>query len=126
MSFPKSIFFRNIFNKKKHQDNDEHLLVTFSTYQNLNFHSESMPNNNESRSTLMGFDWIIEHSSIPTLTFNASSRYFPLSTKAETLAICTALANCPKHSTIEISPFHNAVLVSLTPSAPHKCLQDVL
>ncbi|PKK74003.1 hypothetical protein RhiirC2_775331 [Rhizophagus irregularis] len=51
----------------------------------------------------MGFGWVIDQLPTPTLTFDASSRQFPSSTKAEALAICIAFAKVKAHSGIRLN-----------------------
>ncbi|CAB4440422.1 unnamed protein product [Rhizophagus irregularis] len=54
----------------------------------------------------MGLGWVIDQLPTPTLTFDATSRQFPSSTKAEALAICIAFAHIDYHEH-HLGPTHS-------------------
>ena len=74
----------------------------------LFFHTDGslQPSNTipEDRNTYMGLAWILSTTcnDNPTFNFNASTKFFASSTRAESFAILTALIICPKESTVNI------------------------
>jgi hypothetical protein len=64
--------------------------------------------------SLLNFGWVLDDSILPNISFNGSSRNFASSTKAECLALLTALIVCPPNSHILFSLILYVSLIFLT------------
>lgn len=86
---------------------DIHLLVS-----NLIFTNGSYNSNLSEQEKPMGSGWIIT-SPAPnpeSISFKGTSQYFPSSTKAEIIAIFTALITCPSNSSVTINTDSQAAI----------------
>jgi ribonuclease HI len=83
----------------------------------------------------MGYGWIISNLPDLDVMHNGSTQFFPLSTKAETMAILTSLINCPQNCLVHIhtdsqgaiDSFHKPLkLNSLSPQRFNKINNNIL
>ncbi|GBB96553.1 hypothetical protein RclHR1_02780016 [Rhizophagus clarus] len=78
---------------------------SLSQYINISFYTDSSCITDHSTKSVMGIGWVVTNPPSPllsTLQFSCKAYKFLSSTKAEALALVSALAICPQHSNITI------------------------
>ncbi len=76
-----------------------HNLTNFTT---IDFYTDGSLSNGDTSHMTMGISWITTFSDTSNYTFHAALSNNPSSTKAETIAILTALITCPANAIVNI------------------------
>ncbi|PKY17728.1 hypothetical protein RhiirB3_430406 [Rhizophagus irregularis] len=81
----------------------KNLALMLNDFTTLQFYTDgSYQNNNTGNEPPMGYGWILANHLNDNIFYSGSLKFFPSSTKAETMAILTALIICPPNSIVEI------------------------
>ncbi|PKY45935.1 hypothetical protein RhiirA4_460671 [Rhizophagus irregularis] len=79
------------------------IATTLASFNDLEFFTDgSYDSTNSQAGFSMGYGWTTSNLSTCNITYNGSLQYFPSATKAETMAILTALVVCPEFGIITI------------------------
>ncbi|CAB4426586.1 unnamed protein product [Rhizophagus irregularis] len=85
------------------QEDLQGIATTLAPFNDLEFFTDgSYDSTNSQAGFSMGYGWTTSNLSNCNITYNGSLQYFPSSTKAETMAILTALVVCPEFGIITI------------------------
>ncbi|PKK59217.1 ribonuclease H-like protein [Rhizophagus irregularis] len=100
-----------LFDDAKIVQDLEGISLTLSPFLSLEFFTDgSFEPTNSQVGHSMGYGWTTFNLSNVNITYNGSVKFFPSSTKAETIAILTALVVCPEHRNIIINTDSQAAI----------------
>ncbi|PKK58109.1 hypothetical protein RhiirC2_796850 [Rhizophagus irregularis] len=103
-SLPNIPLIKKLFDDVKIVKDLQGISLTLSPFLSLEFFTDgSFEPTNSQVGHSMGYGWTTSNLSNINITYNGSVKFFPSSTKAETMAILTALVVCPVHGKIIIN-----------------------
>ncbi|PKK71531.1 hypothetical protein RhiirC2_778277 [Rhizophagus irregularis] len=96
-SLPNTSLIMKLFDDVRIVEDLQGISLTLSPFSHLEFFSDGFfePTNSQVGHS-MGYGWTTSNLTNVNITYNGSVKFFPSSTKAETMAILTALVVCPE------------------------------
>ncbi|PKY59867.1 ribonuclease H-like protein [Rhizophagus irregularis] len=94
---------KKLFDDMKISEDLQGIAATLAPFIDLEFFTDgSYDSTNSQAGFSMGYGWTTSNLSNCNITYNGSLKFFPSSTKAETMAILTALVVCPEFGKITV------------------------